>query len=297
MDLRFFRTLTACAVLILSNQAVVAREHDNSVEHQSALAALDAGDFEVAVQILTPLADAGDAWAMNALAGLYLRGLGVESNTSKGVGLLSEAAKLGNANAQYNMGVFHLDGLGVPADERAAARFFLEAAKQGFAAAQFEMGNILASGRFEGDPARIAILGKRKVDSTAVPDDDVAAAEWYRKAATQGHAGAQYNLGWMYNDGRGVPQNFAEAYKLYREAASQGLTSAQSHLALLYARGEGAPKNLTLAYMWSLVAAASGDEVALHNREIIADGLSEQERAIAQTKAKACVDSGFTDCN
>ena len=33
------------------------------------------------------------------------------------------------------------------------------------------------------------------------------AANWYRKAAEQGHANAQYKLGMCYENGRGVPQD------------------------------------------------------------------------------------------
>lgn len=37
------------------------------------------------------------------------------------------------------------------------------------------------------------------------------AMKWYRKAAEEGNAYAQYKLGEMYNFGRGVPENYAEA--------------------------------------------------------------------------------------
>jgi hypothetical protein len=40
-----------------------------------------------------------------------------------------------------------------------------------------------------------------------VPQSDVEAARWYRKAADQGDAGAQYNLGLMFDQGRGVAQS------------------------------------------------------------------------------------------
>ena len=36
-----------------------------------------------------------------------------------------------------------------------------------------------------------------------VPEDDAEAVRWYRLAADQGHADAQYNLGWMYDRRRG----------------------------------------------------------------------------------------------
>ncbi len=44
---------------------------------------------------------------------------------------------------------------------------------------------------------------------------------WYRKAAEQGYAKAQYNLGIMYGNGRGVPQDSAEAHMWFNLAASR----------------------------------------------------------------------------
>ncbi len=51
-----------------------------------------------------------------------------------------------------------------------------------------------------------------------------------RKAAEQGHAEAQYNLGGFYVFGDGVKQDYAEAVKWYRKAAAQGDAQAISVL-------------------------------------------------------------------
>ena len=40
-----------------------------------------------------------------------------------------------------------------------------------------------------------------------VDEYDSIAVEWYCKAVEQGHAGAQNNLGWMYENGLGVNKN------------------------------------------------------------------------------------------
>ena len=60
--------------------------------------------------------------------------------------------------------------------------------------------------------------------------DYVTAAEWYRKAAKQGHVEAQFFLGFMYKKGKGVPQDYALAAEWYRKAAEQGYAKAQSKL-------------------------------------------------------------------
>jgi hypothetical protein len=45
------------------------------------------------------------------------------------------------------------------------------------------------------------------------------AARWCRKAADQGHALAQNNLGTMFYEGRGVAQSGVAAARWYRKAA------------------------------------------------------------------------------
>ncbi|MGO2136107.1 MAG: tetratricopeptide repeat protein, partial [Marinobacter sp.] len=55
---------------------------------------------------------------------------------------------------------------------------------------------------------------------TAARSGDYAAAlQEFRPLAEQGHAGAQYILGFMYTTGQGVPQDYAEAVTWYRKAA------------------------------------------------------------------------------
>jgi TPR repeat protein len=75
-----------------------------------------------------------------------------------------------------------------------------------------------------------------------VPQDNKEAAKWYRLAAEQGHADAQYNLGLMYANGKGVPEDANEAVKWFRLAAEQGHDDAQYNLRVMYAEGRGVPE-------------------------------------------------------
>ena len=56
-----------------------------------------------------------------------------------------------------------------------------------------------------------------------VPQDYAQAVNWYRKAADQGDANAQRNLGNMYEDGRGVPRDYIQAH-MWRNLAASHLT-------------------------------------------------------------------------
>ncbi len=66
-----------------------------------------------------------------------------------------------------------------------------------------------------------------------VPQDYAEAMMWYRLAADQGNASAQYNLALMYHHGQGVPQDYAEAARWYRRAADEGHAGAQYREALV----------------------------------------------------------------
>ena len=54
------------------------------------------------------------------------------------------------------------------------------------------------------------------------------AVKWYRKAADQGNAYGQCQLGHCYRDGEGVAQDYKEAVKWYRWAAEQGNDDASN---------------------------------------------------------------------
>jgi TPR repeat protein len=63
-----------------------------------------------------------------------------------------------------------------------------------------------------------------------VAQDNSLAFSWYSKAAAQGDAQAQYNLGVMYEKGVGVAKDSKQAATFYREAAKQGLAAAVTAL-------------------------------------------------------------------
>ena len=65
---------------------------------------------------------------------------------------------------------------------------------------------------------------------TEVMKDDTKAAAWFRKAANQGHAGAQFNLAVVLENGCGAAQADAEARAWYEKAAAQGHLRAQVNL-------------------------------------------------------------------
>ena len=122
-----------------------------------------------------------------------------------------------------------------------------------------------------------------------MPQDYAQAVTWYRKAAEQGNAAAQWGLGLLYVRGQGIPQDYTQADGWFRKAAEQGRADAQFHLGLACEAGLGVPQDYEEAYFWLDLAAASltGDDLdkAVKSRNFAASHLTpadlsrEQERA------------------
>ena len=98
-----------------------------------------------------------------------------------------------------------------------------------------------------------------------VTQDYNESVRWYRKAAEQGDADAQNDLGWCYETGRGVTQDYNEAVRWYRKAAEQGHAYAQSNLGLCYANGRGVTRSRSDAVYWYRKAAQQGNTSAQNN--------------------------------
>jgi TPR repeat protein len=90
-----------------------------------------------------------------------------------------------------------------------------------------------------------------------------AGIEWIRRAADQGHVGAQYFLGAELATGENIRKNVREAARWYRHAARRGHGEAQYNLALMYWTGEGVLRNPKTSHRWLEKAATSGDLLAL----------------------------------
>ncbi len=83
-----------------------------------------------------------------------------------------------------------------------------------------------------------------------VEESDTEAVKWWKKAAEQGNAEAQFMLGCCYKNGEGVEQNDTEAAKWWKKAAEQGDEVAQFMLGCCYKNGEGVQQSDTEAEKW-----------------------------------------------
>jgi hypothetical protein len=107
--------------------------------------------------------------------------------------------------------------------------------------------------------------------------------EWYTRAAEQGFAAAQFNLGVLYSNDDGMPPDFAASLKWYREAAGQGDADAQFNIGVAYALGQGVTQDYVQAYRWYDRAAKAGHDKAAKTRDSIAAELTPAQLAEGQT--------------
>ena len=95
-----------------------------------------------------------------------------------------------------------------------------------------------------------------------VAQDHRHAALWFRKAAEQGHPHGEYVLGSMYSSGQGVAQDHREAAIWFRRAAEHGHADAQCALGEAYGKGQGVVQDYRQAARWFRRAAGQGHTFA-----------------------------------
>ena len=135
-------------------------------------------DYSTALDILTSLAERGNAEGQFCLGYLYNAGNGVPENYKIALKWYTRAAKQGNAYAQVNLAMMYSKGLGVSQNFKTAFKWHKLAAEQGDTDAQLHMGLMHKYGK-------------------GGPQNDKAALEWLTRAAEQGHDYAQFYLGLM----------------------------------------------------------------------------------------------------
>jgi len=117
----------------------------------------------------------------------------------------------------------------------------------------------------QGDAPAQNNLGVCYENGKGVEKDVYEAVKWYRKAAEQRYVLAQYNLGVCYANGAGVGKDMDEAVKWIRKAAEQKYAPAQFGLGVCYANGAGVERDMDKAVKWYRKAAEQGLAPAQYN--------------------------------
>ena len=206
-----------------------------------------------------------------------LMNLFLTDHTEKAYEQIREAADEGNAIALYMMAAYFSQGYGVQhINNQKAIAYFKKSYEAGYPVAGYDVAASLPDGSPEQDEIRNhakdnilelvneedvfaqtnAAWGYREGYGTAV--DDLEAVKWVLKAAEQGFARAQYDLGLMYQFGRGVERSNEKAVEWYLKAAEQGYADAQGLLGVMYENGIGVEQSYEKAAGWYLKAAEQG---------------------------------------
>jgi len=267
--------------------------------------------FRLAYPNIKRLAESGDPEAQFILCRMFMGMLPDIKDKDKAAEWRKKAienfkkfAELGNAKAQRSLGdVYQI----APVNDTECIRWYTKAAKQKDAIAQYNLGSFY---RYKREYSKsIAWLQTAALHGHCKAQDELdeissfelgsspEAVEWYKKAAEQGNAVAQYRLAEIYSRGDGVAKDENEAFKWYKKAAEHGYPEAQSllggfyqyglgynvdkdnqeafkwykraaqqgdvdgqyNLAMMYAEGKGVEKNLQEAFKWYKKAAEQGD--------------------------------------
>jgi TPR repeat protein len=138
-------------------------------------------------------------------------------------------------------------------------------------------------------------LGVMYATGQGIAQDRAEAVKWFRQAANQGNTAVQFNLGKMYATGQGVAQDPAEAVKWFRQAADQGNAAAQFNLGAMYAKGEGVASDRVAAYAFFNLSATndpSKDNPAIRQRAILVNRMSADELKAGQRLSREMAEPG-----
>lgn len=149
----------------------------------------------------------------------------------------------------------------------------------------------------------LAVLGFPSGHADASPLSDISPEElrYFHEQAAEGDVGSQVTLGTFYLHGLlGIPKDYALARQWYEKAATQGFAEAQFNLGTLYVNAQGVPEDYVRAYMWLNIAVAHliGDEQKqkIEYREDIVRRMTPTQIEKAQRLSLQCVARKFKGC-
>lgn len=217
--------------------------------YEDGLIAYASGEHALASSYFSEAAQGGHAGAEHMLARLFSEGIGVPRDAAAALKWTQKAAKSGIALAQYNLAEMILNGLNgevAAADDAAMYQWYAKSAQGGVVMSYYRMAQLTEQGR-----------GVAKNPAEAKNLYSVAAAE-LDVFAQKGDPRSQNTLASMYETGKGVAQNYAKAVQWYRQAANQGFAEAQFNVGRMFAAGNGVDKNAIEAMSWFRRAAQQG---------------------------------------
>jgi len=223
--------------------------------YEDGLLAFALGDYQAAEQHFKSVASTGDSGAQQMLVRMYSGGKGVKPDARQAFQWNLKAAEDGTAQAQFEVAERYFHGDGTSRDLKQAFRWYQTAARQEHHMAVEKLAYFYDSGKVvkqdhehaqrlynfaaseydvfaqKGDPVAQNALANMYETARGVEMNLALALSWYKKAALQDYAQAQFNTGRLLLDAASSEQNIAEAAYWLNLAASQGLREAKELLA------------------------------------------------------------------
>ncbi|KAI9270679.1 hypothetical protein BDA99DRAFT_534789 [Phascolomyces articulosus] len=194
-------------------------------------------------------AETNDTDAQFQVAFMLSNGQGIERDRPAAFKWYKKAAQKGHTVACHSLGLYYAKGAGgVRINYRLAEIYFETAAKKGFVPAMASLATLyrmMTSSAPQEQPSSSS--SENNQNAVRVFCQQMEAQQrkremmihWYRKAATKGDAGAQRELGMLYDSGLGVAQNYEQAFILFERAAAQKDPRATLMLGSYYQNGLG----------------------------------------------------------
>jgi TPR repeat protein len=242
-------------------------ESTESADYQKGQDAFDKDDYKTAFNEWQPLADQGYAAAQSSLGWLYENGKGVLEDDEQAIKWYQKAADQGYAKAQYDLGSMYRSSVDVRQKSELSVTWYktLYATAKGVLKNDTEAVKWYRKAANQGYAEAQYGLGRMYDYGEGVRESDNQAVKWYQKAADQGYAKAQSQLGWMYQSGKGVRKDYKQAVKWYQKAADQGSAGAQKNIGWMYHNGKGVREDYKQAVKWYQKAADQGSAGAQYN--------------------------------
>ncbi|MBY6047279.1 tetratricopeptide repeat protein [Vannielia litorea] len=218
--------------------APLAAQTDDEVE--KARQAYNDGHWELALTVLIPAAEAGNADAQNVYAIALKDGEGTEADPQAAIEWYEKAVAQGHQKAMNNLAHLYQWGVGdVAPDHEKARALYQQALDSGYGAAGNGMGLIYEYGQ-------------------GVEKDLAKAAEFYAIGAEAGERNAAYNLANFYRTGQGVEEDMGKALEFYTESALLGHAPAWNAVGLFNQHGMVGEPNPEAAYLAFRMAVDGG---------------------------------------
>lgn len=229
------RAFISFACFLFSTIIVLADDLDR------AIAAYHGGQYQEAISLFTPLAEAGVPRAQTALAHIYANGEGSPVDYKAAFHWAQRAAEAGDAAGQALLGIYYLEGRSTAVNEKQAAHWLGLAAAQDQPVALHNLGMMLLMGMgVEADEAEAVrlldragqlgegdafyVLGNFYLQKALMSGDVDPGLQYFVQAALKGHRVAMATLGYLLEDFPEVENYRLKSAFQYRTAIIAGCT-------------------------------------------------------------------------